>query len=394
MVLAPVAPIFVAFFGVESVSRFRKSKDETGKVLFAVLAIILLIASIFIFVNFNRQVKAQAYGFVPSYYTFQWQKAMQWTRENTPKDAVFAHWWDYGYWVQSIGERATVTDGGNVIVYWNYLSGRFVLTGDNQKDALEFLYTHNATHLLIDSSDLGKYGAFASIGSNENYDRFSSGPAILISDKRAIREMKNATIRDYNMPAGGGRISIYPLEEDIFFNKNGSEINLLKENAGFAGISITTSQENNSISFKNAEAIFISSNNMVTLPLRYIYYNGKLIDFGEGINAAAYIMPRVSSEIDDMGAAMYISPRLIRGLLSQIYILNDAFGNFKNFKLAHSEPSVIAEQINYNINEFFYIDGGGVMGPIKIWEIKYNGDEKVNPDYLDTDYSKYISWQL
>jgi len=66
--------------------------------------------------------------------------------------------------LQSIGERATVLDGGNAIVYWNYLMGRHVLTGDNQKDALEFLYNHNTTHLLIDSSDIGKYGAYSSIG--------------------------------------------------------------------------------------------------------------------------------------------------------------------------------------------------------------------------------------
>jgi len=86
------------------------------------------------------------------------------------KMLFFGHWWDYGYWVQSIGKRATVLDGGNAITYWNYLMGRYVLTGNNQDDALEFLYNHNTTHLLIDSSDIGKYGAFSSIGSDESYD--------------------------------------------------------------------------------------------------------------------------------------------------------------------------------------------------------------------------------
>jgi len=45
-----------------------------------------------------------------------------------------------------------------------------------------------------------------------------------------------------------------------------------------------------------------------------------------------------------------------------------------------------------NLPEFVYYQG--VQGPIKIWSIKYNGDEKVNQEYLDTDASKYLNWQL
>src|SRR3990172_10160255 len=98
---------------------------------------------------------------------------MTWVRENTERNTVFGHWWDYGYWVQSIGERATVLDGGNAISYWNHMMGRYALTGTNETEALEFLYAHNTTHFLIDSTDIGKYPAFSSIGSDENYDRRS-----------------------------------------------------------------------------------------------------------------------------------------------------------------------------------------------------------------------------
>src|SRR3989304_8672705 len=114
---------------------------------------------------------------------------------------------------QSIGDRATVTDGGNAIVWWNYLTGRLVLTGDNQKDALNFLYNHNATHLLIDPTDIGKYGAYSQIGSNETFDRLSQGPFALISDNRNIQETKNEIIRTYNRPSGNNQVSIFPIEE-------------------------------------------------------------------------------------------------------------------------------------------------------------------------------------
>ena len=173
MVLAPIAPIFIGYLIVVSVKKARKIDDEVWRIVFGILVILILLMSMFAVWTFYKQSKGQAKSFVPSIYNQQWQKGMQWARDETPKDSVFCSWWDYGYWIQSIGNRATVTDGGNAISFWNYWTGRYVLTGDNQEDALDFLYTHETDYLLIDSSDIGKYGAFSSIGSNENYDRFS-----------------------------------------------------------------------------------------------------------------------------------------------------------------------------------------------------------------------------
>ena len=35
---------------------------------------------------------------------------MSWVRENTSEDAVFSHWWDYGYWITTMSDRATLAD--------------------------------------------------------------------------------------------------------------------------------------------------------------------------------------------------------------------------------------------------------------------------------------------
>ena len=40
---------------------------------------------------------------------------MQWVRENTPKDAVIAAWWDYGYWISTLGERKTLADNATLM---------------------------------------------------------------------------------------------------------------------------------------------------------------------------------------------------------------------------------------------------------------------------------------
>jgi dolichyl-diphosphooligosaccharide--protein glycosyltransferase len=46
--------------------------------------------------------------------TSDWPDAMNWIKNNTPKDSVVASWWDYGYWVQTLGERKTLADNSTV----------------------------------------------------------------------------------------------------------------------------------------------------------------------------------------------------------------------------------------------------------------------------------------
>lgn len=393
MVLAPIAPIFLSYLVVGSVSKFKKIKDETGKIVLVILILLLIILSIFTFYSFYSAVKVQAYNYVPSYYTFQWQEAMSWTRTNTPSTAVFAHWWDYGYWVQTMGKRATVTDGGNAIVYWNYLTGRLVLTGDNQKDALEFLYTHNTTNLLIDSSDIGKYSAYSLIGSDANFDRYSWIPTLL-SNPSDTQETKNSTIRVF-------KSSSYIDEDIIYKNNDNSSIFLPAQRAALLGIFLEYSQNNNTISFNHPLGVFYDGNgNQIKIPLRYLYQNNKFIDYGSGINATFFVMPNIYQtsqgiQKDELGAGMYLSPRVMRGLFAQLYLLNDPFHNFGAFELAHSEPSVIIDSLNSQgakLNDFIFF--GDVQGPIKIWNIKYTGDEKVNPEYLIKTPPPSITWKF
>ena len=47
--------------------------------------------------------------------TNDWADSMQWLRENTPKDAVIASWWDYGYWISTLGERKTLADNATLL---------------------------------------------------------------------------------------------------------------------------------------------------------------------------------------------------------------------------------------------------------------------------------------
>ncbi len=391
MILGPISTIFVSYLIVESINRFRKTRDETLKILIGALVILILVCSIFSFWTFYNTVKVQAYNFVPSHYNQQWQNSMRWVDDETPQDAVFAHWWDYGYWLQSIGNRATVLDGGNAITYWNYLMGRHVLTGDNQEDALEFLYNHDADYLLIDSSDIGKYGAFSSIGSDENYDRYSWIGTFLL-DESQTQETQNQTLLVY--PGGIG------LDEDLIIEEDGKEILLPGQNAGVGAIIIPSKQDNEVMEFMQPYALIVYQGQQHKVNLKYLEVGGQFVEFDTGIEACAFVFPKldVSGQgvsQNPIGAAMYLSPRLLRGYLVQKYILDDPFNNFPNFKLAHTQSNLILENLRnqgMDLPDFVYYQG--LQGPIKIWEIEYTGNEKEREDYLDKDATKYLSWNL
>ena len=47
--------------------------------------------------------------------TTDWLDSMEWIKNNTSEDAVIASWWDYGYWIQTKAERASLADNSTLI---------------------------------------------------------------------------------------------------------------------------------------------------------------------------------------------------------------------------------------------------------------------------------------
>jgi dolichyl-diphosphooligosaccharide--protein glycosyltransferase len=46
--------------------------------------------------------------------TNDWPETLEWIKNNTPNDAVIASWWDYGYWITTLGERKTIADNATL----------------------------------------------------------------------------------------------------------------------------------------------------------------------------------------------------------------------------------------------------------------------------------------
>jgi len=95
--------------------------------------------------------------------------SLNWVKDNTPQDAVFTHWWDYGYIVQTIGERATVVDPGNFYPVRDYNTGGYLFNAFNNSESLMYLNTYNKPdYWFIISEDIPKFYQISRLGSLSN----------------------------------------------------------------------------------------------------------------------------------------------------------------------------------------------------------------------------------
>ena len=79
--------------------------------------------------------------------TNDWLDTLDWIKNNTPKDAVFASWWDYGYWISTMGERASLAD--NSTVHTNIIQNIAKMLLANPTDSWDSLNKMQADYVLI-----------------------------------------------------------------------------------------------------------------------------------------------------------------------------------------------------------------------------------------------------
>jgi len=301
-------------------------------------------------------------------YNSQWQRTGNWVRENTPKDAVFNHWWVYGYWVQSGFERATVTDGGNIFGWWNYLTARNVLTAPKDEDALGFLYVHNVSYFLMIGDEVGKYPAYSLIGSDRNMDRYSY-ITFMNLDNSLSQETRNGAAFVYT----GG----YPLDEDIVVGEN-----IYPKGSVVAGVLLSfekiLDQDGNftgKYTPKQPKIALAYGGKAVELSIKCVYVD-KLYTFDNyDYGACVKIIPTASgSTLNNVGAVVFMSRRVTDSLFGRLYVLEQPS---EYFKLVYNDAGDMPLAI-YN---------GRQIGPMKIWKIEYPEGFGVN----ETEYDYYTT---
>ncbi|MHA2182674.1 MAG: hypothetical protein ACXAAH_14735, partial [Promethearchaeota archaeon] len=377
-VIAPFMCLCAAYFVVMIFRYFWGGNgDEILRVLIMGLLIVSVIASVFVIYSSYNTVSNQAKYTGPSA-GVQWQQAMSWVRENTPEDSIFAHWWDYGYWVQTLGERATIADGGHAQGMFNgdHKIGRYMLTTPYQESALSFFKTAGIDYLLIDQTDLGKYPAYSKIGGGSGsdfMDRYAAIPVMLV-DAKQTRETGDGVVIVYS----GGTY----LFEDIYYNDEERDIFLPANKAAVVGIIINL----NGGSLTQPEAVYIYNNVQTKIPIRYIYFDGDLIDYGNGLDAVIDIIPAYDGNgMNPMGSAIYLSQKVSKSLFAQLFLLDDAFGNYPSVKIAHIEDDPVVASMKaqgVDVGDFIYYQG--FRGPIKIWDVSEIPEEvPVVPEFIE-----------
>ena len=93
------------------------------KIVFCVIIIGLMITPMMLPERGNWVTKAQIVPTIlngASFYqmaTGDWRDATNWLKENTPDDSVVFTWWDYGYYIQTLGERTTLADNATIFTW-------------------------------------------------------------------------------------------------------------------------------------------------------------------------------------------------------------------------------------------------------------------------------------
>ena len=89
---------------------------------------------------------------------------LQWIKEHLPRTAVVAATWESGSLLNVLGEVRTITDADHFLPHWISLYYRHVHCATNAREALEFLKTHHATHLMLTEKDIHYGGTYAFVG--------------------------------------------------------------------------------------------------------------------------------------------------------------------------------------------------------------------------------------
>jgi asparagine N-glycosylation enzyme membrane subunit Stt3 len=362
----PFAPITCFLFGflVFSLIDYIKDNDKIKSPVLKITGYAFVALFVFfIFYGFYQNTLGAAKSIGPIY-NQEWITGEKWVTENTPGDAVFIHWWDYGYLVQTGWNRTTVTDGGNLIGPWNYFTARNVLTAQNLTEPLSFLKTHNVSYLLIVGDDIGKYPAYSSIGSDENYDRYSWIVSFALDQKQTV-ETRNSTVLTY---VGGSA-----LDEDFIY-----EGKLFpRQQAVIAGFLLPLQISGNTSEFMQPSVVIYYNGLPTQIPLECVFVNGKEKVFDKkGLSGCLRIIPSWdgSGQPNSIGGALYLSPRVRRTLFTRLYLYGE---DSEIFKLGYSDE---------NTGMPFLLYQGRLIAPMKIWKVNYPEGVKTDPQYLATTF--------
>lgn len=104
------------------------------------------------------------------------KSAFEWMKTHIPSSVVAASWND-GSQLNVLGGVKTIIDQDHYLQHWIHLYNRHVFCARSNREALQFLKTHEATYLLLYAEDvIFNARSYSDIGSHENGELFTITP--------------------------------------------------------------------------------------------------------------------------------------------------------------------------------------------------------------------------
>ena len=153
-IFASVGVIILGSIGLAILVKYvlKSDKNYLVKFLFSGIIIILFtIPTIYPENNWTSYSDSPATiltGATVSTSSDDWIDATIWLKQNTSEDAVIAAWWDYGYWITALSDRATLVDNSTLIDWQIKKMGYVYMT--SLENSWNILNSHYST-------DISKY---------------------------------------------------------------------------------------------------------------------------------------------------------------------------------------------------------------------------------------------
>ncbi len=360
----PPAMILSAFFFTKSYEWLSKFLDSKS-----LASIVYVMAGIIIIFNFIGSASANANFY--SSFTPEWDESMTWVQNNTPEDSVFIHWWDYGYWVQTMGRRTTILDGGNYYVGWNHLTGRYIFASRVYNPVNDtYNMTEPATvlaenfekpdYFLVIDDDVFKYVQMGRIGKRPTYYSAAAFEQKIDNNEKIGNTTIFPEIAVYRPLSGGIRMHEEFFYDDFIFSPDKTYI---------INILVPYNSDSGAASAQMYAAVYnpvYNPNNYVVLPYncRCVHEEGCKFIRNDGIPACAISMP---------DGIVHIPKNASNNLFTQLYLVKD---DVPGFELAYDNPRPLNLRGMYSQS----------ITDLKIYRINYS---EMNEYILDEPLPSY-----
>ena len=165
-VFASISLIMLASIGLSILTKeifkinLNGKKNNLLKTSFIAIIIFLFILPLIIpengnWINLNDVPPSILTGATFNPPTNDWLETMEWIKLNTPENSKIASWWDYGYWITTLSDRATYVDNSTFNTY--EIKNMATMLMSSPEDSWHMLKKMDADYVLVflSAEDIG-----------------------------------------------------------------------------------------------------------------------------------------------------------------------------------------------------------------------------------------------